>query len=478
LRELLFTEGSKNMAFNRFSLSVVIRVVILTMTILILCYLLVDFSDRERFFIFLVLLLFITVQTLSLIYYVSRTNRELSRFLAALQDSDYTVKVQDDKLQRSFKELAGIIDRTMESLRDMRLEKEMQEHLLKLITADIKIGLLTVNNKDRIVLMNHKAQDLLGSDFQTWGQLKLACPSFASEVETTGTDGNRFTGFNTNEGVRKISLSVSTITTPEESIRIITLEDIQTQVEMKESDARLKLIRILMHEVMNSVTPLTSLTETIVDILRKRSPDNKLLADTADENIKDIMFCIENIQNRKNHLMNFIGNYQRLTHLPVPDKKEVRALDLVNSVAACMQSELTNSNTDLLIDSGLKDMVLMADASQVEQVLINIIKNSIQAMDNSKIKLIHIRGFEKDSYSVIEIEDTGEGIQPEHLEDIFIPFFTTKPNGSGIGLGLSRQIMIAHNGFIRVHSAVNEGSCFLLWFEKVTNVHMVSSKSS
>ncbi len=167
----------------------------------------------------------------------------------------------------------------------------------------------------KIVLMNHKAQKLLGTGIQTWGQLKLACPSFVTEVETIGPDGNKFTEFSTGKGNRKISLNVNTIPLPDEKIRVITMEDIQSQVELKESDAWLKLIRILMHEMMNSVTPLTSLTETIVQILRNKIPDETQLADISEEDMDDIKFCLENIQNRKNHLQTFIENYHRLTRL-------------------------------------------------------------------------------------------------------------------------------------------------------------------
>lgn len=454
------------MAFNRFTTSVVLRVVILVITILILCYLLIEFRSYSRFFILLVLFMATAIQVISLIHYVSRTNRELSKFLTVLSDSDYTVKFSDDKLQRSFKELAGIMDKTVGSLRDLRFEKEVQIHLLKMITADIKIGILTVNNEGKIVLMNQMAQKLLGTDIQTWGRLKIACPSFATEVETIGPNGNKFTEFRAGKINRKISLNVNTISLPDEKLKVITMEDIQNQVEMKESDAWLKLIRILMHEMMNSVTPLTSLTETIVQILRNKIPDEKQLSDISEEDMDDIKFCLENIQNRKNHLQTFIENYHRLTRLPHPDKKAVRAFDIVNSVVTCMQTDLTDSDTVLKIDPGLIEMVIWADTSQIEQVLINMIKNSVEAMQGSPEKLIHIRGLEKEFHSVIEISDTGEGIPPEHLEDIFIPFYTTKKNGSGIGLGLSRQIMLAHNGSIRVQSGVGEGSCFSLWFEK------------
>jgi two-component system nitrogen regulation sensor histidine kinase NtrY len=458
------------MASNRFASSIVLQVVVLIITIFLFCYLLIEFRDRHIFFILLVLLSVAVIQIINLIYYVSRTNRELSRFLMVLRNSDYTIKFSDHKMEQSFKELAEIMDKTVESLRELRFEKEVQVHLLKMITAEIKTGIITVNNEGKIVLMNYKAQKLLGSaGVQTWGQLKAVCPSFVKEVESMGSEGNKFTEILVGKEIRKISLNLSIIPLMEKKIKVITIEDIQTQVEWKESDAWLKLTRILMHEIMNSVTPLTSLTETIGHILKNKIMEEKQLTDITEEDINDIRFCLENIQMRKKHLQSFIENYHRLSHLPHPDKQAICAYDVVNSVVCCMQTDLDNSHIELQIDPVLCDMVIWADASQIEQVLINLIKNSMQALQKSPKKLIHIKGLEKDQHFVIEISDTGEGIPPERLEDIFIPFYTTKESGSGIGLGLSRQIMLAHHGYIRVQSELGIGSSFSLWFEKPDN---------
>jgi signal transduction histidine kinase len=297
--------------------------------------------------------------------------------------------------------------------------------------------------------------------------MRSVCPSFAREVDEMGNGGNKFTEIQVGKEKRKVSLQLSTVPLMDEKVRIITLEDIQNQVEGREATVWLKLIRVMMHEMMNSVTPLTSLTETISDILCDNAGKEKGIKKITGQDIRDVRFCLENIRKRKDHLFSFLEGYQRLSHLPDPVKSAVCPYDLVQEVFSCMKSELDGSHIKVDIDKELKKMVLWADVTQLEQVLINLITNSIQAMKGTETKMLSFRGMERGPHTVIEITDTGEGIPPERLDDIFIPFYTTKEGGSGIGLGLSRQIMMAHHGFIRVLSEVGKGSCFSLWFVRL-----------
>lgn len=454
------------MAYNRFAISVVSQVTGIVITIFLSTYLLIRHADRNIFFILLVLVSVIIVQVLLLIKYVTRTNRELSRFLMMLKNSDYTVKFSDKKLERTFGELTEIMDKTVESLRDLRIEKEIQVHLLKLITSEIRTGILTVGNDEKIVVMNPRARSILGCNgAQTWGQLRITSPVFVSEADSLGEEGNKFTDISAGKEIFKVSINVSTVPLASDKIRIITIEDVQSQVEGKEAEAWLRLMRILMHEMMNSITPLTSLTETLGQILSEKAADKKL-SELSAEDIDDIRYCLENIKKRKEHLNTFVGNYHRLSKLPTPEKNLINAYSLINDVVCCMQAELEKEIVDVGIGSELQRIDLFADASQVEQVLINLLKNSIQAMQGSTEKKIMIRGQEKRNYMIIEVADTGEGIPPEKISDIFIPFYSTKKEGSGIGLVLARQIMIAHQGSIRVRSEPGRGSSFFLWFEK------------
>ena len=453
------------MVSNRFGLAIMIRVIILMVFIFVLSYVIIEYRNRPVLFLILLLASLTALQVISLIFFVMRTNRDLTLFLMALKNSDYSIRFSGHRLERSFSELAVIMDNTLESLRELRFEKETQVHLLKLITGEINTGLLTVNPGGKIVLMNSETQRLLGiSNIQSWGQLRSVCPSFVKEVDAMGSAGNKFTEIQVGNENRKISLHMSTIPLMDEKVKVITLEDIQNQVERKEAAAWLKLIRILMHEMMNSVTPLTSLTETISDILKDNSGNEKRLTEISEQDVQDIRFCLEHIRKRKDHLFSFVENYQKLSHLPVPVKSDVCPYDLVDTVICFMKNELDSSKIGVQIDPVLHAMVIRADTAQIEQVLINIIKNSIYAMRESEIKVLSIRGLEKDQYAVIEIADTGEGIPTDRIDDIFIPFYTTREGGSGIGLGLSRQIMLAHHGYLRVQSEPAKGSCFSLWF--------------
>ena len=314
--------------------------------------------------------------------------------------------------------------------------------------------------------MNPRARRILGCNgAQTWGQLRLASPSFVYEADQLGEEGNKFTEIALGKEICKVSINVSTVPLASDKIRIITIEDIQSQVEGKETDAMLKLMRVLMHEMMNSITPLTSLTETLSQIITEKTAGKKLTELSA-EDLDDIRFCLESIKKRKDHLQSFVGNYHRLSRLPKPEKCLTVAYTLVNDVVCCMQADLGNAGVTVGVGSELQRMELFVDLPQIEQALLNLIKNSIQAMRNSNEKQISIRGLEKSNYFVIEVSDTGEGIPPEKINDIFIPFYSTKEEGSGIGLVLARQIMIAHKGSIRVKSEPGKGSSFFLWFEK------------
>jgi two-component system, NtrC family, nitrogen regulation sensor histidine kinase NtrY len=455
------------MVSNRFRLAIVIRVIILGMSVFFLCYCIIEYRHRPIFFLILLLTLLIVIQVIYLTYFILRTNRELTLFLMALKNSDYSIRFSGHRMERSFSELAGIMNNTLESFRELRIEKEIQVHLLKLITAEIKTGLLSINPNGKIVLMNYETQRLLGTgNVHSWGQLRAVCPSFVQEVDSMGNAGNKFTEIRVGHEKRKISLHVSTVPLMEEHVRIITLEDIQNQVERREEAAWMKLIRILMHEMMNSVTPLTSFTETISDILRDHSGNEKKLKEITEQDIHDVRFCLENIRKRKEHLFSFLENYKKLSHLPEPVTSAVCLNDIVKDVLYCMKSELDRSQIEVEVDPGLNNLVINADSVQIEQVLINLITNSIQAMQRSEKKVLLIRGLDKKQHAVIEILDTGEGIPGDQLDDIFVPFYSTKAGGSGIGLGLSRQIMLAHHGFIRVQSEPGSGSCFSLWFEK------------
>jgi signal transduction histidine kinase len=247
---------------------------------------------------------------------------------------------------------------------------------------------------------------------------------------------------------------------------LITLQDINSEIEQKEFEAWHKLIRILTHEIMNSVTPISSLSETMKSMLSDKAGSQKPLQDISSETITDILFSLNTIQKRSESLLDFVENYRKLTRVPKPVLEPVQIKPLLASIENLMREEFARQDITFAINVGDANQTLHLDASLIEQVIINLVRNSVHALEHRSNKKIEIKAYQEESTNVIEVHDNGKGIPEKELKDIFIPFFSTKKDGSGIGLSLSKQIMSLHNGRIRVSSKVDEGTSFYLVFRK------------
>jgi signal transduction histidine kinase len=217
---------------------------------------------------------------------------------------------------------------------------------------------------------------------------------------------------------------------------------------------------------MNSITPISSLSETMQDMLTDKSGNQKSLHDIQDDTITDIRFSLNTIQKRSERLLDFVENYRKLSRVSKPAVQSVDVKSFLNSIENLMREELVRQGIDLTVDVMGDSLTIAIDPSQIEQVIINLIRNSIHALDNRNRKQISLNAYPLEQQIVIEVADTGKGIPENELKEIFIPFFSTKKEGSGIGLSLSKQIMSLHNGRIRVSSKVEEGTSFYLYFKK------------
>jgi signal transduction histidine kinase len=223
------------------------------------------------------------------------------------------------------------------------------------------------------------------------------------------------------------------------------------------------LIRVLTHEIMNSITPIASLASTAYGLLKDNQECE--VPETMNEVVVDVREAVNTIEKRSKGLLTFIENYRKLTRIPIPDFKIVPIKDLFDRVEQLMQDqiELKSINFSTKIDP--QTLTITADAGLIEQVLINLCKNAVEAVDGiSRPKMKLKAETDGRGNSVIKVADNGRGITEEVAEKIFIPFFTTKQQGSGIGLSLSRQIMRQHKGTLRVSSTPNEKTVFKLRF--------------
>jgi len=249
----------------------------------------------------------------------------------------------------------------------------------------------------------------------------------------------------------------------EEEYILVSLQNIQEELEEKEMEAWQNLIRVLTHEIMNSITPISSMTSTLLEVLSK--DDNQIKDKIEPEKFEEIVDALETIHKRSQGLMNFVSAYRNMTLIPKPEFRPLPVRGLFKRVEGLMNHKLTHSGIAFKWHVDPESLELAADPGLMEQVMINLILNAIDAVNGRDDPSITLSAFmSAEGKIAITVEDNGSGIVEEALERIFIPFFTTKKQGSGIGLSLSRQILRMHRATIRAHSEINKGALFTLKF--------------
>ncbi len=445
---------------KRFSILIIVRVLLIVVNVMIISWIA---GDMRLFFNQIILALIFIVQVWELIYYANHTNRELAKLFLAIKHSDFSITFSRGSLGNSFKELQSSLIDIIQSYKEVKIEREAQYQFLQMLVNQIQIGIISVQ-EENIILINPTAEKILNiKGIKSWKLVQQQNPKVVAELSD---DGKKIIEVKSTEGTKMLAVEISSLIMMDKPFRLITLQDINSEIEQKELEAWHKLIRILTHEIMNSITPISSLSETMQAMLTDKSGNQKPLNDIEDETIKDIRFSLNTIQKRSERLLDFVENYRKLSRVSKPVMQSVDVKSFLNSIENLMHEELVRQGIDLTIDVMGDSFTLMIDPSQVEQIIINLLRNSIHALDSRNRKHIFLNAYPLEQQIVIEVTDNGKGIPENELKEIFIPFFSTKKEGSGIGLSLSKQIMSLHGGRIRVSSKVEEGTSFYLYFKK------------
>ncbi|PKP34710.1 MAG: ATP-binding protein [Bacteroidetes bacterium HGW-Bacteroidetes-17] len=450
------------MVSKKFIFGVVIRIfgILISIVLLSVCYFILD--RNQLIFTFTVGLSVFGFLISNLIIYVTRTNRELAKFLMSIKHSDFSVYYSTEHKKSYVGDLHQAFNEIIVSFKEIKIEKELQLQFLTLIVEQINVGLIALNGNKELILMNSAAENILGvKKTKTWNQLATKIVVFTSEVDKLTTGGKKL--IELEESKKQLSLNVSSSLLLEENHIIISFQDIKGEIEQKEAEAWIRLIRILNHEIMNSVTPISSLTETILMILGK--DENKVnIEDLSTEQIRDVIRSVKTIQNRSDGLFDFVTEYRKLTKIPQPKIETVAVNDLLQNAEQLWKPELIKNHIAFEFTKAEDSLTINADPNLIEQVLINLIKNSIQALESIENPKLSITAFNDNGKICIQVKDNGVGIPSNLINDIFVPFFTTKEKGSGIGLSLSRQIMRMHGGNISVQSIPQVETIFTLSF--------------
>ncbi|MBX2956732.1 MAG: ATP-binding protein [Cyclobacteriaceae bacterium] len=442
---------------------VVPRIFFLAISILAFGYFM---FDRGSYIVAITFLGITIFQIKQLIDLVDQSNKDIASFLDSVSFDDFSASFKTDSKDPYVQRFHDELNEALAKLRNSRQEKDTEYLFYKNIVMHVGIGLVIFNEQTgKIEIINSAARKLLKvTKAEVLDDLKEIDGNLVQVFQKLKTGGRELIRLKIGEDIFQLSIYAIELTMRGENMKLISLQNIQSELEEKEMEAWQNLVRVLTHEIMNSVTPISSLAGTMEDEIRDHvnAKEDKPL---QKEQIADIHLSLQTISKRSENLIQFVKEFRSLTHIPKPRLQSFLVCTLLDEIAILHKKELNEKNIKLIIELDPPDLTILADRGLVEQVLINLVKNASQAFEEQESKQIIIRGYFNDKMRpVIAVKDNGTGIDPEALEKIFIPFFTTKKTGSGIGLSLSRQIMRQHQGSLTVKSTVGEGTKFFMRF--------------
>jgi len=422
-------------------------------------------SSNRSYFLLLALLGAIGFQVTQLMKVVESSNDNIASFLDSIRFDDLSQSFKTDSNDPSIQRLHKELNEALSKLRMSRREKDSEYQFFKNIVQHVAIGLLTFKRDGSIQIMNSAAKRLLRiNKADRIEDLKEVSEALVDTFVKLKTGGRELLRLKFGDETVQLSVFAIELTLRDEEVKLISMSNIQSELEEKEMEAWQNLVRVLTHEIMNSVTPISSLAGIVEEDLKKRI-DIETEAPLKREDLEDMYLSLQTISKRSAGLIRFVKEFRNLTHIPKPKLAEVSVKELLDELSILHKKELADHAINISVQVNPVNLYILADKTMIEQVLINLLKNAIQAFDEQTDKRIELQAYANEKgRAVISVKDNGAGIDSEALEKIFIPFFSTKKTGSGIGLSLSKQIMRQHEGNITVKSTLGEGTEFLLRF--------------
>ena len=449
------------MAYNRFSVNITIRIILIVAN----CFFLVtEYFLRDYYITILNLAILLLFQTILLIRYVRKMNLQIIDYFDLIKNKESGFRLKNITGKDSFSALRKHFNETNEIIQDIRFEKEIQTNYLNHLVNYVNIGLFSFDENERFHFINPEAKRILGiTNLFKIDDLNIIKSDFANFLRHLQPGQSEVIELSEPAVKQKLSISCALLSLKGKKIKLISFQNIDKHLYKNEIESWNKLIRILNHEIMNSITPITSLSKTMKKYFLV-GDTIKDLKDITTLNINRTVEGLDIIEERGSGLISFVNSYRKLSSLPEPKRTEIDVSKLLNQVKDLFIDEIESKNIDFKIELKPDDIILFADKDQITQVLINIIRNSFEAIQGKDKREIQVNASKNDSDVILSITDNGKGITPEIQNDIFIPFYTTKDSGSGIGLSLSKQIMELHGGTISVSTKPNVSTEFKLVF--------------
>lgn len=448
------------MASRNFYAQLILRVLLIALTSLGLAVSVVN----EWYLLGGLTMTLLVAQTYSLIVFINRTNRKIAYFFDAIRNEDFTLRFPEKVSIKSFKELNQSLNRVNGLIQEVHLQLQIREQYYQEILRQASIGIMTFNNKGHILFSNPTLEKLL--NYTPLNHIKQLAQVDQELYEIFASfkpfERKLFQLTNEREQVQ-LALKSTPITLDGQSLILVVVQDIREELDEKETESWVRLIRVLTHEIMNTITPIASISDSIIKFFRK---DGKVISaeNLDDDQINNTLKGLQVIKEQGANLMDFVQSYRSLLNVPEPNRSLVAGKPLLEKIEVLMSARL-DGQTVFQVFCEPEDLKFYIDEKQIVQILINLVKNALHAVKEvEKGSVQMIAGVEKDGMKYIEVMDNGPGIPADLIDEIFVPFFTTKSEGTGIGLSLSKQVMQLHGGSLKVHSIPYEQTVFTLTF--------------
>jgi nitrogen fixation/metabolism regulation signal transduction histidine kinase len=451
------------MVFSRFRVALTWRVIILALTIFLFFILL----EMERYrFSAIIIGMLVALQIILLVRYVERTNRKLTQFFQSIRQADFSSSFSDPGLGKSFEDLSREFNLVIEAFRKYRTEKEESFNYLQTVIQHVSIGILVFQRDGKVDVFNQAIRKILRlrhlRDIHELKNVKEELPGMLLGMKSG--DSTLVKVFSDNE-LLQLSIIATEFRMHGEDYVLVSMQDISAELDEKEIESWQKMIRVLTHEIMNSITPITSLASTVHDMTVGREGGKTVIRQLDEEDAESVDSALVTIKNRSQGLLNFVEIYRNLTRIPKPNFRYFRVSELFDRCHLLLHARMEEHGIQCNNTVFPPDLMVTADPDLMDQVVINLMLNAIDAVQDVGNPQITVFATLNSSNRVtIDFKDNGVGIKPDVMDKIFMPFFTSKKHGSGVGLSLSRQIMHLHKGSISVRSKPGEGTVFTLVF--------------
>ncbi|MTI41992.1 sensor histidine kinase [Fulvivirga lutimaris] len=440
-----------------FKFHVIFRCLLILLASLVLSWVLLN---RDWFFTPLVLVLILSGLVANLIYYVEKTSRNLAQFLLNVKQGGFTHSFKND--QEGHNKLNKVFNDVIEEFHRVSMERESHYLYLQTLNENLGVALISYDEEGKIDLLNPAAKNLLKRPIlRHIDELKEIDDGLLSMVKSLQSGDRKVLKTIIDNQLIQLSIQCKLFKVQDKTFTLLLIQNINEELEQKEVEAWQRLVSVLTHEIMNSVTPIASLSDAFNNLLERKKSFNNF----SEEETQDLSESLKTIERRSKGLMKFVNAYKDFAKNPDLNITQFELNELLQRIIKLFQPDLESAQIEIKYQYAKEGSTIAADYDLMEHVIINLIKNAIEALRGKENAVLGIQLAKSNRQISLKIIDNGPGIAAEDMDKVFIPFYTTKKAGSGVGLSLARKIIKLHDGNLLVKSIPNQYTCFTIELE-------------